>query len=115
MEHENVLRLYCHFNSEDKLYLCLEYAKYGEIYKILAKEGKFSEEKSSFYIKQVLKGLSYMHKVRVMHRDIKPENLLLAENNVIKISDFGWSVCYSSSRRRKTLCGTLDYLRIIFI
>ena len=49
-----------------------------------------------------------MHKKGVIHRDIKPENLLLSDET-IKVSDFGWSV-YAPSDRRKTLCGTLDYL-----
>ena len=39
----------------------------------------------------------------------QPENLLLDMNNNIKLADFGWSV-HAPSTRRKTLCGTLDYL-----
>ncbi len=50
-----------------------------------------------------------MHARGVIHRDIKPENLLLANEYTVKVADFGWSV-YAPSDRRKTLCGTLDYL-----
>lgn len=50
-----------------------------------------------------------MHLMNVIHRDLKPENILCFTNNVFKISDFGWSV-HTPSNRRKTLCGTLDYL-----
>jgi serine/threonine protein kinase len=49
-----------------------------------------------------------MHSKNVIHRDIKPENLLNCFGT-IKISDFGWS-CHAPSDRRKTLCGTRDYL-----
>ena len=45
----------------------------------------------------------------VIHRDIKPENLLIGHLGELKIADFGWSV-HAPSSRRKTLCGTLDYL-----
>ena len=52
---------------------------------------------------------------QVIHRDIKPENLLIggrpgqSDFNVLKIADFGWSV-HAPSNKRKTMCGTLDYL-----
>ena len=49
-----------------------------------------------------------MHSKDVIHRDLKPENLLNCDG-VIKLADFGWSV-HAPSQRRKTLCGTTDYL-----
>jgi serine/threonine protein kinase len=49
-----------------------------------------------------------LHSKDVIHRDIKPENLLQSFG-LIKLADFGWS-CHAPSNRRKTLCGTLDYL-----
>ena len=57
---------------------------------------------------QVAQGLKYIHSKDVIHRDIKPENLLNSFGT-IKLSDFGWS-CHAPSNKRKTLCGTLDYL-----
>ena len=49
-----------------------------------------------------------MHSKDIIHRDIKPENLL-DSFGTIKLADFGWSV-HAPSNRRKTMCGTLDYL-----
>ena len=54
-------------------------------------------------------GVEELHKRRIIHRDIKPENILLGINGELKIGDFGWSV-HAPGNRRKTLCGTLDYL-----
>lgn len=61
------------------------------------------------YIASLAGALLYCHSKHVIHRDIKPENLLLGLNGELKIADFGWSVHAPNSRRR-TLCGTLDYL-----
>ncbi len=61
------------------------------------------------WIAQMTDALHYLHSKNVIHRDIKPENLLLGLNNELKISDFGWSV-HAPGNRRKTMCGTLDYL-----
>ena len=60
-------------------------------------------------IQELSDALTYCHEKKVIHRDIKPENLLLGLNGEVKISDFGWSV-HTPSLRRKTMCGTLDYL-----
>ena len=53
--------------------------------------------------------LAYLHSKHVIHRDIKPENLLIGIDGELKIGDFGWSV-HAPSNRRRTMCGTLDYL-----
>lgn len=39
-----------------------------------------------------------MHKLDVIHRDIKAENILVFDNNVVKISDFGWATFNKSNK-----------------
>jgi len=109
LRHPNILRLYGYFYDENRVYLILEYCKNGELYKVLKKEGRFSEEKASKYIGMLAGALQYCHMKHVIHRDIKPENLLLGAKGDLKIADFGWSV-HAPNNRRQTLCGTLDYL-----
>nr|XP_014333428.1 PREDICTED: aurora kinase B isoform X3 [Bos mutus] len=60
-------------------------------------------------MEELADALTYCHAKKVIHRDIKPENLLLGLRGELKIADFGWSV-HAPSLRRKTMCGTLDYL-----
>lgn len=109
LRHPNVLRLYGYFHDEKRIFLMLEFAGKGELYKQLSKHGSFSEKRSSRYVDQMADALQYLHSKHVIHRDIKPENLLLGINGELKIGDFGWSV-HAPSNRRMTLCGTLDYL-----
>ncbi|KAI8928496.1 kinase-like domain-containing protein [Entophlyctis helioformis] len=109
LRHPNILRLYGYFYDSKRVYLILEYAAQGEMYKHLRKEERFSEPRAAKYIAQMADALAYLHKKHVIHRDIKPENLLLGIKGELKIADFGWSV-HAPNARRQTICGTLDYL-----
>lgn len=112
--------MYGFFWDEKKIYLILEYAPGGELYKDLKKQPnqRYAEPIAADYIRQMCIALKYLHSKDVIHRDIKPENLLnclvnfaliLFMQGTIKIADFGWSI-HSPNDRRQTLCGTLDYL-----
>eukprot|EP00053_Salpingoeca_punica_P008238 m.74470 g.74470 ORF g.74470 m.74470 type:complete len:342 (+) comp14506_c0_seq1:40-1065(+) len=109
LRHPNILRLYGYFYDASRVYLILEYAPRGELYKELQKFQRFDEKRSATYVLQLAEALKYCHAKHVIHRDIKPENLLLGIKGNLKIADFGWSV-HAPSSRRKTMCGTLDYL-----
>ncbi|RSH79176.1 spindle assembly checkpoint kinase [Apiotrichum porosum] len=109
LRHPNIVRLYDYFADEKNLYLMLEFAGKGELFKQLAKLGRFSERRSAKYTRQVSYGLAYLHSKNVIHRDLKPENLLIGLNGELKIADFGWSV-YSPEESQRTMCGTLSYV-----
>ncbi|CAN8097504.1 unnamed protein product [Discula destructiva] len=109
LRHPNILRLFGHFHDPKRIFLILEFAGQGELYKLLRKESRFPEWKAAQYVAQMASALKYLHRKHVIHRDIKPENILVGIHDEIKISDFGWSV-HAPNKRRATLCGTLDYL-----
>ncbi|KAI0386277.1 kinase-like protein [Hypomontagnella monticulosa] len=109
LRHPNILQLFGHFHDSKRVFLILEFAGKGELYKHLRRENRFPEWKASQYIAQMASALRYLHRKHVIHRDIKPENILMGIHGEIKISDFGWSV-HAPNSRRQTMCGTLDYL-----
>jgi serine/threonine protein kinase len=109
LRHPGVLRMFGYFHDAKRIFLILEFAPAGELYKKLQRVGSFSEAVSAKYVKEMSEALLYCHQKRVIHRDIKPENLLLGARGELKIADFGWSV-HSAKGRRKTLCGTPEYL-----
>jgi len=109
LRHPNILRLYGYFYDSKRVYLILEYAPNGEMYKELRNCERYAEPKAATYIYHITQGLAYLHKKGVIHRDIKPENILLGLKGEPKLADFGWSV-HAPNSRRSTLCGTLDYL-----
>jgi len=111
LKHPNVLQMLTYFYNSKHIFLVLEFAAGGELYRHLQKQPhkRFNEKTTARYTFQVADALHYCHLNKVIHRDIKPENLLLTAEGNIKLADFGWSV-HAPSSRRKTMCGTLDYL-----
>jgi len=111
LRHPNVLRMYGYFHDRGRIFMMLEFAGRGELFKILSKlpERRFDESTAAKYIAQIADALQYLHSKHIIHRDIKPENLLVGIRGEVKIADFGWSV-HAPGNRRATLCGTLDYL-----
>ncbi|XP_026469203.1 aurora kinase C [Ctenocephalides felis] len=111
LKHENILRMYGYFHDDKRVYLILEYAPGGALYKVMQEQPnkRFEEAQAAIYIRDLASALLYLHDRGVIHRDIKPENLLLGNKGQLKIADFGWSV-HAPSSRRTTVCGTLDYL-----
>lgn len=106
--HPNIVRLIDHFEDVTKLYFVLEYVEKGSLFDLLRKKIKLSETEACEIFIQTCTGLEYLHSNNILHRDIKPENLLISKTDTIKICDFGWSA--TSSERRVTFCGTLDYM-----
>lgn len=111
LRHPNILRLYGYFHDASRIYLILEYAPKGALYKELQSQPnkRLDEKRTAQYIYSLADALNYLHERDVIHRDIKPENLLLGHNGELKIADFGWSV-HEPNSARTTLCGTVDYL-----
>ena len=57
----------------------MEYGPYGDLKKILDRDGPFSEKTAAWMIKRIATALQYMHRQHILHRDIKAENILIGE------------------------------------
>lgn len=112
LRHPNIVRLYEVLATKSKIYFVMEFAKGGELFAKIAK-GRFSEDLSRRYFKQLISAVGYCHSRGVYHRDLKPENLLLDENWELKVTDFGLSAVTGQIRQDgclHTLCGTPAYV-----
>jgi 5'-AMP-activated protein kinase, catalytic alpha subunit len=112
--HQHIVKLYPlsrfdYIKTETVIYLILEYVPGGELYTLLEKRGKLSENEARRYFYQVLTAVEYSHNQGVAHRDIKPENILLDEDKNIKLGDFGFSKTMRDGIFLKTSCGSANY------
>ncbi|KAF5001985.1 hypothetical protein FDECE_10787 [Fusarium decemcellulare] len=91
--HPFIVTLYHSFQSEDYLYLCMEYCSGGEFFRALqTRPGKcIPEEDARFYAAEVTAALEYLHLMGFIYRDLKPENILLHQSGHIMLSDFDLS------------------------
>ncbi|CAB4255435.1 similar to Saccharomyces cerevisiae YCR091W KIN82 Putative serine/threonine protein kinase implicated in the regulation of phospholipid asymmetry through the activation of phospholipid translocases (flippases) Lem3p-Dnf1p/Dnf2p [Maudiozyma barnettii] len=92
--HPFIVTLYHSFQSEDYLYLCMEYCMGGEFFRALQtrKSKCICEDDARFYTSEVTAALEYLHLLGFIYRDLKPENILLHRSGHIMLSDFDLSI-----------------------
>ncbi|CDW57285.1 serine:threonine protein kinase H1 [Trichuris trichiura] len=115
IRHQNVTQLIEVFQTNTRVYVVLELATGGELYDRITQKGCYTEPEGIFAVKQILQGVSYLHRVGVTHRDLKPENLLYATSSAdskLMITDFGLAHLKQSSAEQYMVdpCGTPEYI-----
>ena len=113
LNHPNITTLYSLIPDGKNLYMVMERVRGHTLDDILAKRNApLAVPESLAIISQAADGLAYAHSMGVIHRDIKPSNLMVAENGVLKIMDFGIARVRGSQRLTRTgsIVGTLAYM-----
>ena len=91
LDHVNIVQYLGCERKETSISIFLEYISGGSIGSCLRKHGKFEETVVASFTRQILSGLSYLHREGILHRDLKADNILLDLDGTCKISDFGIS------------------------
>ena len=114
IHHPNVIKLYSHFEDNNFCYFIMEYIAKGNMFGLIPtdKKKRISTQLVANLIKDIISAVYFLHNMSppIIHRDIKPENVLLADNFVAKLTDFGWSNYIQEDQKRTTVCGTPIYL-----
>ena len=107
--HPFINQILDNFETDTHIFIVMEYVC-GDLLGFIRKRGKLSEAVSKLIFKQLIEGLKYIHKKKVVHRDIKLDNILIDLTNTIKICDFGVSRYYSKDELMFEHCGTPAYI-----
>ena len=110
VHHPHIMQLINHFEDDNNFFMIMPYASRGQLYTLLKKNVKLEQKMTAQFIRETISAVKYLHEHNIIHRDIKPENILLDQNYRVKLSDFGWSNFCNPDEKRKTFCGTPEYL-----
>ncbi|XP_027763926.1 myosin light chain kinase 3-like [Empidonax traillii] len=113
LNHVNLIQLYDAFESKNDIVLVMEYVEGGELFdRIIDENYNLTEMDTISFIKQICKGIQYMHQMYILHLDLKPENILCVnrEANQIKIIDFGLARRYKPREKLRVNFGTPEFL-----
>ncbi len=104
--HKNIAKYYDYCDLKDYGCIIMELAEYGDlnyIQKKLIQQNCLSETFLAYITKQILDGLFYIHKLKIIHMDIKPHNILINKNLEIKITDFSVSLSYEKTKNSEKI------------
>ena len=113
LNHENIVKFFGFFETNNQLLIKMEYVKYGTLSKWMKNHKTITENEASIILKQILSAVAYLHGKQICHRDIKPQNIMLSQENDlngIKIIDFGLSAQNFDKLMNNDYCGTYIYM-----
>ena len=109
LRHPFITQILDSFETDKHIFIVMEYIC-GDLLGFIRKRGKLSESMTKVIFKQIIEGLRYIHKKKIVHRDIKLDNILIDLNNTVKICDFGVSKRINKGDIMYDHCGTPAYI-----
>ncbi len=111
LAHPNIVNIYDTGIDGDIYYIVMEYVKGETLKKYINKKGRLSELEAVKIAKQVAEALKHAHMNNIVHRDVKPHNILLTEEGIAKVTDFGIAKAATSSTINNTsnVIGSVHY------
>lgn len=111
LTHPNIVNIYDTGIEGDIYYIVMEFVKGETLKYYIKRKGKLTEQETINITRQIAEALKHAHSSKIVHRDVKPHNILLTEEGIVKVADFGIARASSSSTINNTsnVIGSVHY------
>ena len=112
LNHPNIVEMYDVGEDDGNFYIVMEYVDGKNLKQLIKRRTKLSLTEVVDIMKQLTDGISHAHDSFIIHRDIKPQNMLILDNGLVKLTDFGIAVALNSTQLTQTnsVMGSVHYL-----
>ena len=112
LTHPNIVEVYDVGEDHGQYYIVMEYVEGRHLKDLIKKRGKLTLSEVIDIMLQITDGMSVAHDSYIIHRDIKPQNIMILENGLVKIMDFGIAMAMNSTQLTQTnsVMGSVHYL-----
>lgn len=112
LTHPNIVEVYDVGEDHGEYYIVMEYIEGKHLKNLLKKRGKLTLSEAVDIMLQITDGMAAAHDSYIIHRDIKPQNIMILENGLVKITDFGIAMAMNATQLTQTnsVMGSVHYL-----
>ena len=112
LNHPNIVEVYDVGDDNGQYYIVMEYIEGKHLKELIKKRGHLTLTEVVDIMLQITDGMSVAHDSYIIHRDIKPQNIMILENGLVKITDFGIAMAMNATQLTQTnsVMGSVHYL-----
>ena len=112
LSHPNIVEVYDVGEEDGNHYIVMEYIEGKTLKQLIQKRGALTVPEVIDIMTQLTDGIAHAHDAYIIHRDIKPQNILILDNGLVKITDFGIAVAINATQLTQTnsVMGSVHYL-----
>ncbi len=112
LTHPNIVEVYDVGEDNGEYYIVMEYIEGKHLKNLIKKRGHLTLSEAVDIMLQITDGMAQAHDSYIIHRDIKPQNIMILENGLVKITDFGIAMAMNATQLTQTnsVMGSVHYL-----
>jgi serine/threonine-protein kinase len=110
MSHPNIVTILTAEKQDDVFFIVMEYVAGETLERIIQRDGALDLNRALDFTCQICNAVDHAHSAGILHRDLRPGNMLVSENGLLKVSDFGTSRFLEIAAYGTTVIGSPPYM-----